>query len=478
MNMHKFRIVLLLVFTSALPPLATAQAGDKKSSDDTNDYPYLGVDEATAKKVQAIKRAEAAKRFEKAVAEATRISDANAAEAARRLKKMRRAAAAKKINRSTKKKTAAKLDRNAAEILRLKKLIEEAKAAKKAALKKGGTADKQKKTTTKQPGTKKTTDAEDDYIESPYIGVTPEVAKRVAAMKQAEARKKKKLNARSDITKDKTANGDKTKNTVTDTVKKQDKTAGTEDDIDPPYIGVTDDVAKKVAAMKKKEAQARAEALKRIETALAAAKKISDANQRESEERLKHLKKDGTTAVKKTVTTEPGTASTPAPSPAKTTTQLAQLTQKSDEEIRQSLERDFWHARFGRHPLDKSRFVCFVESKPVIFFDGESNTRLKLVATKNDLYAITDSNIDSSYTNTGISVDRSERIKFDLVRKKTSVIFKNYTRQYIDTLSKGYYATVTLGFWPSWPKTRPLSVNVSLLGFNKAYNKLANCKSM
>ncbi len=478
MNMHRFRITLLLLLGSTLTPLAGTQAGDTKSSADDHDYPYIGVDEATTRKVRALKRAEAVRRFEKAVAEAKRIADANAAESARRLKRKRRAEAAKRINRSAaKKKSTARLDRNALEILRLKKLIEEAEAAKKAARKNSGTTNSENKTTTRKPATEKTTDAGDDAYDPPYIGVTPEVAKRVAALKQQEARKKAAAKAE--------------RRTGHEVEKKKqppsDKRTEYDDYADPPYIGVTEEIAKKVAAMKKQEARERAEALKRIETALAAAKKISDANQRESRERLQRRRQQSRPLADKDKTDKSKTGENGTPAdrtadtaqpPEKTAVQAALLTQKSDEEIRKSLERDFWRARFGRHPLDKSRFVCFVESKPVVFFDGESNTRLKLVATKDDLYAITDSNIDSSYTDTGISVDRSEKIKFDRVRKKTSVIFKNYTKQYIENLSKGYYATVTLGFWPSWPKTRPLSVNVSLLGFNKAYNQLANCKSM
>jgi len=133
-----------------------------------------------------------------------------------------------------------------------------------------------------------------------------------------------------------------------------------------------------------------------------------------------------------------------------------------------------WRLSKSRNPFSKKK-ECMILSEKMFIRDPQGITNLQFIITKNYLYIKTDSNIDSSYQNIGLRVDNSKTIRFDKVIKRNSVRFNNFKKRHSTLLNNGRKVRVTLGFWPTWPKTRTRSTAISLSGYNAAESKFNHC---
>lgn len=135
-----------------------------------------------------------------------------------------------------------------------------------------------------------------------------------------------------------------------------------------------------------------------------------------------------------------------------------------------------WSVRLGEDGLN-TRTTCLLESASQWIFDGQTRTPIKLVYNGDALIAVTKSNIDLSYEGVGLQVDERELHSVDKLHKKTRAIFNKYMDDLIQEFIKGKQASLVLGFWPSWPKTRTVISRFSLRGFTRAYRAFQDCQT-
>jgi len=133
-----------------------------------------------------------------------------------------------------------------------------------------------------------------------------------------------------------------------------------------------------------------------------------------------------------------------------------------------------WQARRVYDPF-KDKSTCVAESDFVSLHDGYQNTRLRLRVDQNTVAVVTESNIDGTKPDAGISVDDQALIPFDEVRLEQTAIFSKQAATLIEQFKAGLKADVRLHFWPTWAPKGIKSVEVSLIGFTRAYARLPDC---
>lgn len=134
-----------------------------------------------------------------------------------------------------------------------------------------------------------------------------------------------------------------------------------------------------------------------------------------------------------------------------------------------------WQVEMGKHPVNKDNSsVCKIESQNFTFSD-EEKTQAHLVFVNQNLFVLTNANIDPSYSNTGLKIDWRKSIPFTKVVNKQAVVFENILSDKVKALTLGRSMTLTLGLWPTWPKEEANKIRISLRGFKKAYKKFEYC---
>lgn len=134
-----------------------------------------------------------------------------------------------------------------------------------------------------------------------------------------------------------------------------------------------------------------------------------------------------------------------------------------------------WLVRIGEDGL-RSGAGCLLESASLQVHDGQTTTPIKLVYNGEVIIGMTESNIDLSYSGIGLRVDGQAAHSVDAVHKKTNVIFRQASARILPELIKGKQATLVLGFWPTWPKTKTVASRFSLRGFSRAYRDFQYCR--
>ena len=134
-----------------------------------------------------------------------------------------------------------------------------------------------------------------------------------------------------------------------------------------------------------------------------------------------------------------------------------------------------WQVVSAKDPLSRQT-TCLLTSAVRSTEDGQTTTPVSLVYNGELFVARTDSNIDSSYPDLGIQVGHHERHEIDRLHKATDAVFETSADQLRDEFIRGLSAKLTLGFWPTWPKTRSYTVVFDLRGFTSAYNDFLQCQ--
>jgi hypothetical protein len=134
-----------------------------------------------------------------------------------------------------------------------------------------------------------------------------------------------------------------------------------------------------------------------------------------------------------------------------------------------------WQLVLAEDPLEKHT-SCLMVSATKQNDDGQATTPVSLIYNGKVFIAKTKSNIDLSYPNLGLQVDNKKPHNIDHLHKNNSVVFETQSPQILGEFIKGLTGKLTLGFWPTWPKTRSFTIDFDLRGFTKIYRNFQHCQ--
>jgi hypothetical protein len=118
---------------------------------------------------------------------------------------------------------------------------------------------------------------------------------------------------------------------------------------------------------------------------------------------------------------------------------------------------------------------CFLKSGAQEMDDGYRKIMVHVELDGDELSLVTPSNIDNSFADLRIQVDREGQIKSSEVVDNKTVRFTGISAQTIRSMKKGLTLKAWLRFWPTWPATGSHPVAFSLNGFTAATRELATC---
>ncbi|HOB63066.1 MAG TPA: hypothetical protein PKI41_13245 [Candidatus Competibacteraceae bacterium] len=137
-----------------------------------------------------------------------------------------------------------------------------------------------------------------------------------------------------------------------------------------------------------------------------------------------------------------------------------------------------WMAVIKPDPVTRQS-RCLLVSETQNTSDGYDTTPVTLVFNGSRLLAVTESEIDPSFADLQLVIDKEPPFRSDkLAAKNMTLLFEQDVPDLVEKLRAGRQATLYVRFWPTWPATQSFSVPFSLVGFSKAYDNLnRNCQS-
>ena len=137
-----------------------------------------------------------------------------------------------------------------------------------------------------------------------------------------------------------------------------------------------------------------------------------------------------------------------------------------------------WTAALKPDPLTRQP-RCLISSDPQSTPDGYDTTPVSLVFNGAGLLVITESELDPSFVDLQLVIDKNPPIRsLQIVHNKMVLVFDQDVPDLVRQLRTGRQAVVYLRFWPTWPVTGSFAVPFSLAGFNKALDALNHqCQS-
>lgn len=118
---------------------------------------------------------------------------------------------------------------------------------------------------------------------------------------------------------------------------------------------------------------------------------------------------------------------------------------------------------------------CVMETRPRAIHDGYQNTVVFLRVDRERMLVITQSQVDISQGDVGVSVDQADIIGPDSVYLDQSLLFEKSIANIVGQFKPGLEAEVYLRFWPTWPSKGLKTVSFSLIGFTRNYARLPDC---
>ena len=141
------------------------------------------------------------------------------------------------------------------------------------------------------------------------------------------------------------------------------------------------------------------------------------------------------------------------------------------------LQFENWTLDHNTSLLDK-KLSCVLNSASTTLEDGAGGTPFFLQVTSKAIVAFTKSNIDLQYPDTGMQIDLNPKVVVDRRLNETSAVFEKKVNTLIEQFKQGQQATVTLGFWPSWPMSQSYQALIDLTTFPQAYQALLACNQI
>lgn len=128
--------------------------------------------------------------------------------------------------------------------------------------------------------------------------------------------------------------------------------------------------------------------------------------------------------------------------------------------------------------LSASGDFCTLSTLPVRFDDGQGMSRLQLVFTSQNWLVKTQSDIDMSYSGTGLTVDEGRHFPLEQLVRDTDLMFTKDYAAMTQAFMEARSLSITLGFWPSWPVTETKTITLSLQHFARAHRAWKLCQSL
>lgn len=126
--------------------------------------------------------------------------------------------------------------------------------------------------------------------------------------------------------------------------------------------------------------------------------------------------------------------------------------------------------------LNLSGDQCQLNTPPIIIDDGVSDTPIEILFLASGWVLKTKSDIDLSYTGTGLTLDQGLHFSLEEVSNETNVVFPQQTSALTQAMKRGAELQVALGFWPSWPVTETKIVQIPIRSFDLAFVAWQNCQ--
>ncbi|MFO1371469.1 MAG: hypothetical protein U1F42_03430 [Candidatus Competibacteraceae bacterium] len=117
---------------------------------------------------------------------------------------------------------------------------------------------------------------------------------------------------------------------------------------------------------------------------------------------------------------------------------------------------------------------CLLSSEPQTTSDGYDTTPVTLIFNGSSLLVVTESEIDQSFADLQLVVDKNPPLRADKLERNMILVFGQDVPNLVQQFRVGHQATLYLRFWPSWPATQLFPVQFSLAGFSKAHDGLNN----
>src|SRR5262245_28331515 len=118
---------------------------------------------------------------------------------------------------------------------------------------------------------------------------------------------------------------------------------------------------------------------------------------------------------------------------------------------------------------------CTLETERQVLHDGYQTTWAQIQVDERAVRVTSASVLDPGDGDIGLVVDDGTLIRPDQVAGQKTAVFSAQYDRLVDDFKRGLRVRVQLRFWPTWPKTSTYSATFSLLGFTRAYARLADC---
>lgn len=128
--------------------------------------------------------------------------------------------------------------------------------------------------------------------------------------------------------------------------------------------------------------------------------------------------------------------------------------------------------------LSSAGDTCSLTTLPIRFDDGQGMSKLQLVLTTQHWLIKTQSDIDLSYTGTGLMVDDGQHFPLDQLVRQSDLMFTKEYAAITQAFTTGNSLRITLGFWPTWPITETKMITVPLQHFATAQRAWKQCLSL
>ena len=119
--------------------------------------------------------------------------------------------------------------------------------------------------------------------------------------------------------------------------------------------------------------------------------------------------------------------------------------------------------------------ACSLQTVPVTMDDGAGETTVSLKLSKTEWLVDTKSDIDPSYSGTGLFFSNGVHIPLESIVKATKISISKQKQQLTDALKHSESVRVALGFWPTWPVSETQSKTISVAHFQQALNAWETC---
>lgn len=132
----------------------------------------------------------------------------------------------------------------------------------------------------------------------------------------------------------------------------------------------------------------------------------------------------------------------------------------------------------GQWTLDRNESRCVLHSAVQKMEDGQGGTNVQLQLSPTELTFTTQSDIDLSYTGTGIRIDGGTPFALENVERRTNLAFSRQRSALLGAMKTGQSLELNLGFWPTWPVTQTYSARFPLQHFAYAYAAWETCNKL